>query len=221
MYFVFRPDSLIRSRAAARRRDDARAGLGDGQLDPALLAGGVADGRADQLEEVPLDPFACEVVGHGEHERVVRDLHPSTSPNHVRYVESLSAPLSRPATSVQSSLRSAQSVDPPGAPHSSSRQRAAEHSNVRTALQWPPGTQAFGEKRAFAGISSIPTRLSTAVDRLRLEGCCPLRKHLSARPFHSRIVHIVGVENGLEEPRLYWAVRGSPAAVFMFRRTSR
>ena len=33
-----------------------------------LLAGDVADGRADQAEEVPLDPVAREIVGNGEDE---------------------------------------------------------------------------------------------------------------------------------------------------------
>src|SRR5207245_10573535 len=36
--------------------------------------GDVADGRADQTEEVPLDPLAREVVRDAEHEGVVREL---------------------------------------------------------------------------------------------------------------------------------------------------
>jgi hypothetical protein len=45
-----------------------RAGLGNGELDPALLAGGVTNRRANQLEEMPLDPLPSEVVRHGEDE---------------------------------------------------------------------------------------------------------------------------------------------------------
>ena len=69
------PRDRRRRRRRARRRGRARGAparrrraLGDAQLDGPLLAGDVADGRADQAEEVPLDPVACEIVGNGEDE---------------------------------------------------------------------------------------------------------------------------------------------------------
>src|SRR5262249_39726674 len=51
-----------------------RRALEHGERDSALLAGHVADGCADQAEEVPLDPLAREVVGNAENEGVVREL---------------------------------------------------------------------------------------------------------------------------------------------------
>ncbi len=38
--------------------------------DHAIATGGVSHRRADEVEEVALDPLAGEVVRHGEHERV-------------------------------------------------------------------------------------------------------------------------------------------------------
>ena len=46
----------------------------DREPDPPLAAGFVADGGADQIEEMPFDPLAREVVRHREHERVVGEL---------------------------------------------------------------------------------------------------------------------------------------------------
>ncbi len=54
--------------AGATRRSAARS---DRRARPALRAGRVAHGRADQVEEVALDPLAREVVRDAEHERVV------------------------------------------------------------------------------------------------------------------------------------------------------
>ena len=45
--------------------------VGDAQLDRPLAARDVADRRADQAEEVALDPVAREIVGNAEHEPVV------------------------------------------------------------------------------------------------------------------------------------------------------
>ena len=56
----------------------------DAELERALDAGDVAHGRADQAEEVPLDPVAGELVRDGEHEGLARRTRGSwTSPNHV------------------------------------------------------------------------------------------------------------------------------------------
>ena len=46
----------------------------DGQPHAALVTRCVLDGRADQAEEVTLDPLACEVVRDAQRERVVGEL---------------------------------------------------------------------------------------------------------------------------------------------------
>ena len=48
--------------------------LGDAHLDRPLRAGDVADGGADQTEEMTLDPVAREIVRDAEDEDVVREL---------------------------------------------------------------------------------------------------------------------------------------------------
>ena len=91
VYFVLKPPlsgllGWIRSTTGVRLRRRAAAvpsgsmrelgsgRLGDPQLDRPLVAGDVADRRADQAEEVALDPVAREIVRDAEHEAVTREL---------------------------------------------------------------------------------------------------------------------------------------------------
>src|SRR5918996_2369643 len=52
----------------------SRLALANDELDSALVAGRVADGRVDQPEEVPLDPLAREVVRYAKRERLIREV---------------------------------------------------------------------------------------------------------------------------------------------------
>ena len=90
-----------RSRRRGVPRGAGRLDLAlDEELDPPLFADLVADRGADQIEEMALDPVARKVVRDRENERSSVSSRLETSPNHVSYVVSLSAPLRRPATSV-------------------------------------------------------------------------------------------------------------------------
>ena len=51
--------------------------LGDGQCDSHLVAERVAGRRPHEPEEVALDPFAGEVVGHDDDERLVAQVRPA------------------------------------------------------------------------------------------------------------------------------------------------
>ena len=82
-------------RPAGRRTVDAQ--LRPGCSSPAR----VANGGADQVEEVPLDPLAREVVRDGEHERVTVELRAADLAEPGWKVVSLSASRSRAATSFQ------------------------------------------------------------------------------------------------------------------------
>ena len=59
---------------AAECRQLQRRPFADRQADVSFLARDVTDGRADQAEEMSLDPFACEVVRNAEDECVVRQV---------------------------------------------------------------------------------------------------------------------------------------------------
>ena len=64
--------SAGRRRAGVRGRvDDGDAGLANGQGDADVASEGIAGSRLDEAEEMPLDPFAGEVVRDDERERVV------------------------------------------------------------------------------------------------------------------------------------------------------
>ncbi len=67
-------------------------GLPQGEDDPPLLAGDVAHGRADQPEEVALDPLAREVVRDADDERVVVE----PAPHRVREPGAVGGAVERP-----------------------------------------------------------------------------------------------------------------------------
>src|SRR5712692_9582762 len=110
---------------------------------------------------------------------------PSTSPNHVRYVESLSAPLSRPATSVQR-LSAVSSIGCSTRPARllHRRQRGPSIAASREPHNGPSRGRAAGEKapicRAFGHIH----RLSTGVDRGPRKGFLEGRKGTLRTAFH-------------------------------------
>ena len=201
VYFVFRPDSLIRCAGGCVDVGDACARLGDGQLDPALLAGCIADCRADQLEEVPLDPLACEVVRDGEDERVVRDLRPLdlAEPRPVGGV--VERPFEAPCYLGPEGLCSQLNrLLHPAGPSSSSTTARAEHSNVPAALQWLIRTEApIATKqricRDFSGFPhDSPQVWTTRIERVTAG---PEKHPLCSRLSVARVVHIRGVEKSL------------------------
>ena len=63
-----------RRRLGLRHRPRRLDFLLDREPNPPLAARCVADGRTDQIEEMPFDPLAREVVRHREDERVVGEL---------------------------------------------------------------------------------------------------------------------------------------------------
>jgi hypothetical protein len=65
---------LPRLRLGGGAGDIHRHALEHGEPDAPLLARHVADRRADQAEEMPLDPLAREVVRNTEDEGVIREL---------------------------------------------------------------------------------------------------------------------------------------------------
>src|SRR5689334_5400566 len=67
-------DGLARFRLRRRARRVHGHAFEDRERNTPLLARDVADGRADQAEEVPLDPLAGEVVRDAEDEGVVGEL---------------------------------------------------------------------------------------------------------------------------------------------------
>ena len=71
MYLGFRPPGTA---GRARRLDDRRLLLPNGEAYAALASQRVAHDRAEQVEEVTVDPFPGEVVRRDDDERVVREL---------------------------------------------------------------------------------------------------------------------------------------------------
>ena len=122
-------------------------------------AGDVADRRADQLEEVALDPVAREVVRDGEDEAVLVELDARRPrANQFRNVVSLRAPLSRADTSLHrlSAVSSILVLHP--ARQLLPREPDGEHSSGRRM------TDTKAERR-FAGDFTLSHDPSTAVER--------------------------------------------------------
>src|SRR6476661_9723183 len=140
--------------------------------------------------------------------------HPSTSPNHVRYVESLRAPLSRPATSVQRvSAVSSIGCSTRAAPAPPLDDRSGEHSSVSSHFQWPClGTLSRAKRVVLQGFLPHPHRSPQVwtgpsewvpgggENRPCARSLCPFGVHRKA------------VENWVREPCLYWlsAAPGPP-----------
>ena len=102
VYFGFRPRDSPSATAEEGSATVVRRLVGRGPLGAptAAPAPHVTNDCLEQPDEVALDPLAREVVRNRDDEDVVGELAAFASANHVPYVVSLSAPLSRPETSL-------------------------------------------------------------------------------------------------------------------------
>ena len=182
-------------RRPARRRCASTAsrllralGLGDGELDPPLVAGRVADGSADQADEMAFDPVAREVVRNGEHELVVVQLESLhvVEPRAVRrLVEGASEP-TRTSLHRPSAVSSIEGSTPPDA-LLVGELASGEHSSVTAGLTTPAADEfAVEEKdRNLQGKAHPPHLPSTGVDDAagRGDACIgPRRTRPTIRP---------------------------------------
>ena len=101
VYFVFRPDSLIR--CAGGCVTSGTPAPVSATVNWIRRCWPVASRTAARINSRKCPSIHSRVKSLGTASTNVSSVTsvPSTSPNHVRYVESLSAPLRRPATSVQ------------------------------------------------------------------------------------------------------------------------
>ena len=158
VYFGFSPDSLIRCGRRPRSCRARRAPSRRRSAGPGALAGRVADGGADQLEEMPLDPLAREVVRNGEDEAssVSSDALDLAEPRPVGGVveRALEPPgdLGPEVSAVSSIGCSTRAASAP--PSTTAR---GEHSNVLgRRYNGPSGEASLAKTRRFPGISPRP-----------------------------------------------------------------